>query len=710
MCDTGRSRSRHFTLICGVLLLATSLNVAGGLAITGVTLTEDGDNDGFADTRETVSVQLTVKNTSGQALSGVAANFANPVPTGCASTPQIAIGSLAVDEVKSVGPLVFVTELDRATLGLGPFDELAATFQISADSDQGEIPVFPPELTFDLDLEVSSGSGPTTFFESFEGSLGQFEIDNMDQGLTTLAAADGWHCQTSDPDWVNSNISGAPETQATCYPGITTAHADAVFWGLSGPGISHFNGRAFTGFHSLFFGIDLGEPTPGNFTTPLSILEAARTSSPIALGWSGVTPTLTFKHQISFVDELVQYDGGFDRGVVMLQFADDLGNPVGNWIKIYAHQNPYVHISPKNSANCFFDPIDDGNTEDDFFDPTDPARRLGPSSTCDPGTSFMEMGETSTFFDAANIGGADGPGLAGVWGIGTWIESEFDLSRFRGRQVRLRFLVSASRIGELETWEEYPQISNPEPDDDGWWIDDVTIQNALTTPATVWEDTKDNSALPGLLGPNTDGDGFHDICDNCPELASPNGRDGDGDGVGDVCDSCPFDPESSDGTDHDDDRLCVDNCPFLFNPQQVDSDGDGSGEGCDCAPGDPTTYPGAPEVNDGLDNQCDGDLGSGLIDEISGNSGFHQADDKSDYSWTPQQGATLYQVGRATKPDFKTGCSIVTTSDTSFADLDPVPPDSIRFYLVRATAPNIGSWGRKSAGGLRILGFGCSGP
>jgi N-acetylneuraminic acid mutarotase len=150
-------------------------------------------------------------------------------------------------------------------------------------------------------------------------------------------------------------------------------------------------------------------------------------------------------------------------------------------------------------------------------------------------------------------------------------------------------------------------------------------------------------------------------------------RDSDGDGYGD-----PAEPADS--------WTCASPTGYVTNAG-------------DCADADPDTYSSAPEVNDGQDNQCRGDAGYGVVDELSGPTGFCDAADKDRFCWEAQTGAAAYQVARASEPDFTQACTVFPdTAATYILDHDPVPPADVRFYLVRPRLPNPGSWGQASSG------------
>jgi len=118
----------------------------------------------------------------------------------------------------------------------------------------------------------------------------------------------------------------------------------------------------------------------------------------------------------------------------------------------------------------------------------------------------------------------------------------------------------------------------------------------------------------------------------------------------------------------------------------------------DCEDGNPTVYPGAPETNDGIDNQCPGDEGHGLIDEIEGESGFHGPGNREEYSWQAQPSATSYEVARFAEPANPVGCTTVTTAETFVIDPQEPLTGLIFHYLVRALEPFAGSWGQDSEG------------
>ncbi len=124
----------------------------------------------------------------------------------------------------------------------------------------------------------------------------------------------------------------------------------------------------------------------------------------------------------------------------------------------------------------------------------------------------------------------------------------------------------------------------------------------------------------------------------------------------------------------------------------------------DCNDANVTVYANVPEINDGIDNQCNGNAGFGVTDELSGVSGFATAGDSTLFSWTPQTGATSYDVLRSTTPDFSSGCTLFSSSEPLIVDTE-LPADGIGFnYLVRPSAPYIESWGQMSDGSERIGG------
>ncbi len=219
-----------------------------------------------------------------------------------------------------------------------------------------------------------------------------------------------------------------------------------------------------------------------------------------------------------------------------------------------------------------------------------------------------------------------------------------------------------------------------------------------------------DDANPGCTADCTDADGDGLCppadCDDAAATCADDCADADGDGIPSCRDGCE-DPDGDGyglpggGTPSCAGVDCLEGNPYC-SASCVDGDADGACPPADCDDADSLRRPGAPEINDCADQQCPGDIGYGVSDETSGNSGFLDAD-VDRYSWPFQPGATLYQAARASDPAFSEDCTLFATSSTLWDDPTAPAPGAALYYLNRPLAPCAGSWGQDGAGVERTV-------
>jgi hypothetical protein len=346
------------------------------------------------------------------------------------------------------------------------------------------------------------------------------------------SAVDGTRCQYSDP----GGPSKHERTEVQCRPW------DGSDW--------HVNAnKAFTGTKSLYYGIDgvWDLAMTSDWDTYHTGSLAAALSQVVNVGVAGNVTLSLYQIVQTADDRTFNLPAGqaADRAYVMAAEADPAtGVPVARWTRIEAFQNSYSSqaVAPGYS-NCVFQSYDAHydsewalshtpgwnvaaasivgvsynadrvSSEDDYFDPNDPLRLLGPSEGCFPQFTYSSLGD-HTSADPTDVGRAFTDGETGQTGTGVWVNSLFNLDRFAGKTIRLRFVFSGMEVDLGATWADIlgPDTTNATR---GWRVDDVAISGLVDAPMMLVPDTRGpfTSACPVDPDPGTAGnqDASHSI-------------------------------------------------------------------------------------------------------------------------------------------------------------------------------------------------------
>ena len=274
-------------------------------------------------------------------------------------------------------------------------------------------------------------------------------------------------------------------------------------------------GKAHSGINSLHYGrhllgVDPADPPnlPGD--TYRVNRQIAFVSRDINFDVSG-TFELDFWHIVE-VDTNKMFPGAYielqsdDRVAVQVRSDSNFDPAIsefGPWERVEAVLNPYDGTQDTDYVgSATFDPGDDIN-------PADPFNPL--TTMCFPLFSYVQQGSaqgsdalncTDTggvgagFSDCGRAEGATnpsrrGPGFTenGETGVGVWVHTKFNLARYAGRHVQIRWIVTT--IDDIDAF----FISYLEPNDialdvdleadDGWYIDDIQVTGTVATEISL---------------------------------------------------------------------------------------------------------------------------------------------------------------------------------------------------------------------------------
>ena len=129
---TGTAVSVASPLLILLCAVATTPVLCGGIAVLETIVEDNGDGDGYADTRETIALRLKLQNTTGADLTDVTLHLSSDdYALACLTDTTLHVGDMVAGEIVETTEAFefFVADVDRAAQSLDPWDDLSVGFQ-----------------------------------------------------------------------------------------------------------------------------------------------------------------------------------------------------------------------------------------------------------------------------------------------------------------------------------------------------------------------------------------------------------------------------------------------------------------------------------------------------------------------------------------------------------------------------------------------------
>jgi hypothetical protein len=198
-----------------------------------------------------------------------------------------------------------------------------------------------------------------------------------------------------------------------------------------------------------------------------------------------------------------------DCGQVQVRFdtnADPALDNWGVWDTLAPFENVYDHeiSGPEVFSDyyCRLTPTDAGTHP--------PAPRGFHETMCFPSDAYSSCGTVRGLTPGATLQ-CPGPGIVDLGGTGVWVQSRFDLDGFLGQRVQIRW-IGQSWVFDGGSSGSYFEVAGGFENtqkDDGWWIDTIKVNGAITSQVAPAADTKPNAPGSCPAAP----------ADNCHETA-----------------------------------------------------------------------------------------------------------------------------------------------------------------------------------------------